>query len=292
MLNGRKIGFMSGGGYLQMPFECMLDSIKSIGYDTVELGLGTMNPNLGIPELRSMLDKIGCAGLELSEVVVQLDYINRSEAENRANIELTKKCIHIYSEAGIKIINLFTGPRPWIQNPLVVGRDISILHAWETLFTAFDELVPEAEKYGIDLAVESVWCHLCHDFFTTQYLLNRYDSPRLGVNFDPSHDKTAGNSDMEFLLTGYGRDRIKHIHLKDAVGVMGKNERGESNFMFPVLGEGLIDWASFRRGLDKIGYDGSMSVEYESENYLSRYLDGDWERAARETYRVIEKLFG
>jgi sugar phosphate isomerase/epimerase len=292
MINGRKIGFFCSGGYFSMPFERMLDSVKSIGYDTVEMHWSIFNPDLGSAELRKILGKIERAGLELSEAVLQVDYINRDEAENRANIELTKKCIRAYAEAGINVINIFTGPRPWAQNHVVIGKDISIMRAWETAFAAFDELVPEAEKYGVNLAVESVWCHLCHDFFTTQYLLNHYNSPRLGVNFDPSHDKVAGNSDMEFLIAGYGKERIKHIHLKDAVGTIGKNERGEFNFMFPVLGEGLIDWQSFRRGLDKIGYDGVMSVEYESENYLSRYLDGDWERAASETYRVIEKLFG
>lgn len=275
-----------------MPFDKMLESVKSIGYDTVELHWSVLDPSRNIGELRAMLDSIKRAGLELSEVVVQDDYINRDETENRSNIEHTKKCIRTYSELGIGVINVFTGPRPWAENHVVVGKDISVMRAWETLFAAFDELVPEAEKYGVNMAVESVWCHLCHDFFTTQYLLNRYNSPKLGVNFDPSHDKTVGNSDMEFLITGYGKDRIKHIHLKDAVGTVGKNERGEFNFMFPVLGEGLIDWQSFRKGLDQIGYNGAMSVEYESENYLARYLDGNWERAAAETYRVIEKLFG
>ena len=290
MIANRKIGFFCNGNLLDMPLEEMCRAIKRIGYDTIELPMWAFHPDEGVEELRKKLNCIQENGLELSEVVVQQDYINRDPDDNQHSIEMTKRCIETYAEIGVKTLNLFTGPRPWIPNPVIVGRDITEKQAWETLFAAFDVLVPVAEKFGINLAVESVWSNLCHDFYTTQYLLNHYRSEALGVNLDPSHDRIFGNSDMEFLVTGYG-DAIKHIHLKDAVGAMGKNLRGEVQFIFPVLGEGLVDWAGFKKGLDAIGYEGVMSVEYEADGYLSHYLDGDMLRAAEETYKIIEKMF-
>ena len=290
MINNRKIGFFCNGSLLDMPFAEMCCGIKKIGYDTIELPLGAFHPDTSADERRQKLRCIHENGLELSEVVVQLDYINRDPAENLRNIELTKQCIETYADVGVQTINLFTGPRPWLPNPVIIGRDISEKQAWETLFAAFDVLVPAAEQAGMHLAVESVWSNLCHDFYTTQYLLSRYRSPALGVNFDPSHDRLFGNSDMEFLVTGYG-DAIKHIHLKDAVGTMGKNIRGEIGFVFPVLGEGLVDWIGFKKGLDAIGYRGVMSVEYEADAHLSRCLGGDMMRAAEESYKMIEMLF-
>jgi sugar phosphate isomerase/epimerase len=37
-------------------------------------------------------------------------------------------------------------------------------------------------------------------------------------------------------------DRIKHVHLKDSAGLPGRD--GET-FIFPLLGEGQVDWVSF-----------------------------------------------
>lgn len=290
MINNRKIGYFCNGSLLDMPFEEMCRSIRDIGYDAIELPMGAFHPDEDSAALQKKLQTIRDNGLELSEIVVQQDYINRDPEENLRCIEITKRCIEKYAEMGVTTINLFTGPRPWLPNPVIVGRDITEKQAWDTLFAAFDVLVPAAEKAGMNLAVESVWSNLCHDFYTTQYLLNHYRSNALGVNFDPSHDRLSGNSDMEFLITGYG-DAIKHVHLKDAAGIMGKNLRGETQFIFPVLGEGLVDWEGFRKGLDAIGYTGVMSVEYEADGYLARYLGGSMLRAAEETYAIIKDMF-
>ena len=54
------------------------------------------------------------------------------------------------------------------------------------------------------------------------------------------------------------------------------------------LGEGLVDWPGFVRGLDAIGYRGALSVEYEAESRLARSLGGSWRRAAEESYRALE----
>jgi sugar phosphate isomerase/epimerase len=103
------------------------------------------------------------------------------------------------------------------------------------------------------------------------------------VNFDPSHDILSGNTDLRFLLNGWG-ERCKHIHLKDAAGIMQPGK-----FVFPMLGEGLADWNGFRAGLDDIGYDGTMSVEFES-GCLGVYFANDLSAAARESMKAIRAL--
>ena len=59
---------------------------------------------------------------------------------------------------------------------------------------------------------------LCHDFYTAKFLIDYFNSQYLGVNFDPSHDILAGNMDIGWIIRQWGKERIKHIHLKDAVG--------------------------------------------------------------------------
>ena len=73
--------------------------------------------------------------------------------------------------------------------------------------------------------------------------------------------------------------------VKDAVGIA---EQGK--FLFPLLGEGRVDWAGFFRALDDLGYEGFMSVEFESFEYYRTVLKGDVEQAARMSMMQIEEL--
>ena len=233
-------------------------------------------------------------GLEVTEVVVQKDLVMLDEKERQANIDYVLKCIEVYGQAGIPVINLFTGPRPWIENAILVGKDLSESQAWDMVFEAFDQFVPAAEKQGIALAVEGVWGHVCRDFYTTQFLINRYNSPILGVNYDPSHDILNGNTDVAWAIKQWGKERIKHVHLKDAAGWYCKDTVGvmkDTRFVFPLLGEGKIDWKAFIAAMDEIGYEGGMVVEFESFDYLAKILDGDIHKAAQISMDHIKKLF-
>ena len=287
MIDRYKTGFYAGGGFAALPLAGTCRILAGIGYDAVELDRFWLDRRPNKEDLSEDLNIIAGSGLILSEVIVQEDYVSPDAGARADAVERTKAYIRRCADAGIGTVNLFTGPRPWIPNRVIVGEMLSVRDAWDMVFAAFDEIVPLAEQTGVTLAVENVWGMLAHDFFTAQYLVNRYDSPALGVNFDPSHDQLAGNADMEFLLRGWGKDRVKHIHMKDAAG---SQERG--HVLFPPLGEGLVDWTGFRRGLDAVGYDGILSVEYEADAHLGRSLGGNWIRAAEESFAALKTILG
>ena len=143
-----------------------------------------------------------------------------------------------------------------------------------------------AEALGVDLAVEGVWGMICHNFFTTHYLIETFDSPRLGVNYDPSHDVLVGIEDVSWVIRQWAaRKRIKHVHLKDAAGTA-DGER----FLFPMLGEGRVDWRAFFKALHETGYEGYMSVEFELFHYYDTVLGGDPESAATISMEQIHRL--
>ncbi len=286
MINGKKVGFMANGNLLDMPMEKMCETLKNIGYDAIELSAAWLD-KYNDDELKAAFKAIADSGLILSEVGVQFDYVTHTPEEHRLAIDETKRLMRRMAAAGVKVVNVTTGPRPWIANCVIIGEHISAGQAWDMVFDAFDEIVPLAEELGIYLALENVWGMVCNQFFATQYLIKRYNSKNFGVNFDPSHDQLYGNSDMEFLVRQWGKENIKHIHMKDAAG---SQQRG--CVLFPPLGAGLIDWAGFRRGLDAIGYEGVLSVEYEADQYLNTSLGGDWVRAAEESYRALEVILG
>lgn len=107
------------------------------------------------------------------------------------------------------------------------------------------------------------------------------------MNFDPSHDVLKGNFDIGWIVRAWGKDRIKHVHLKDAVGV-----QEDGLFLFPLIGEGRVDWPGMLTALKEIGYAGYLSVEYESFTYHANVLKGDTVEAARRTIADIRSLFG
>ena len=116
---------------------------------------------------------------------------------------------------------------------------------------------------------------LVHDFYTLQEFLSYFGSKNLAVNLDPSHMVLYGN-DVAYAVRRLGK-RIKHVHVKDAVGKPGTQNE---NFMFPMLGEGVTDWKGFFDALSEVGYDGFLSVEFESDNYLRNVWGGEWAKAA------------
>ena len=281
-----KVGFMASLGYAQMPPEKVVNSLASCGYEAVEWTPSHFNPRTHTPAQRKQLVEITHdAGLEVSEVVVQQDMVCLDEAERRDRMALCLECIAAAAECGISTLNFFSGPAPWVPTAPVVGRDVSMGAAWEMVYDAYGQFVRAAEAAGVYLAVEGVWGQLCHDYYTTSKLIEHFNSPNLGVNLDPSHDILVGNTDSGWIAKQWGVNRIRHVHLKDAVGVP-----REGWFIFPLLGEGLVPWAEFFQALDDMAYPRYCSVEFESFDYHKRVLHGNTEEAARISRAQIREL--
>ena len=276
---------MASLGFAKMKPEEVVRSLSKLGYDAVEWTLDHMNPKThAAKELKDIVEVTEKNGLGISEVVVQQDYVSLDENIRKESIALTKECINAFSDLGINTINLFTGPAFWNAASPKIGKDITEGQAWNMVLSAYDEILPLAEKKRMDLVVEGVVMMLCHDYYTTRYLVEHYNSDYLGVNFDPSHDILYGNLDVGWLIRQWGK-RIKHCHLKDAVGIP---EQGK--FLFPLLGEGEVDWQIFFKSLQDIGYKGYCSVEFESFKYYATVLKNDPVAAARLSKQMVSGL--
>jgi sugar phosphate isomerase/epimerase len=240
---------------------------------------------------RQLVADTRSAGLAVSEWIVQLDFVHpdadvRTRRVRHAAASLRAVAdLDLGEQAAPAPVNLFSGPAPWDPSAPRLGRDLSEGQAWDMVRATFDVLVPLAEEAGVDLAVEGVFGHLVHDYYTTLELLRHYDSPRLGLNFDPSHGILVGN-DIPWAVRQWG-SRIRHFHLKDAVGRPGMF--GET-FVFPLLGEGQVPWADFFAAVEAIGYEGFLSVEFESWEYYRQVLGGDPLAAARLSLELLGHL--
>jgi hexulose-6-phosphate isomerase len=268
-----KKGFLANGEMLGWEPEKLMSFIKETGYDAVELiGDVIFAGGKDGADFRAAADKYGVV---ISEILAQHDYVLKDENERKNSIDTTIEHIKRSADMGVNVVNLFTGPVPWLEFPLKVGVNVSMTDAWNYVFGAFDRILPVAEKEGVKLAVENVWGMLAHDLYTNKYLIDHYDSENLGVNLDPSHDMLYGNNDEPFIVKSWGK-KIFHVHVKDAVGVA---EGGK--FVFPLLGEGNVDFPAFFRALNEIGYDGCASVEFESWAYRRNILGNSHAAAAK-----------
>ncbi|HEY65477.1 MAG TPA: sugar phosphate isomerase/epimerase [Caldilineae bacterium] len=283
----RTFGFLASLGFTSWKPEEVVRRLAELGYQAVEWPLAHYNPQTKGRDALSRLVRVSvAAGLEVSEVGAQHDMLTLDEDLRRSRVNLVRECIQVAGDAGVKVVNIFTGPAPWDPEAPRLGVDLSEGEAWDIIQQVFDELVLVAERSGVYLAVEAVFGHLAHDYYTVQELLRRYDSPRLGINMDPSHYRLYGN-DIPWVIRQLG-PRIYHVHLKDVIGRPGVHGK---DFMFPMLGEGLIDWRAFVAALDEIGYTGALSVEFESFTYYRTVLKDDPVKAAAISMEQIKALF-
>ncbi len=273
----QRIGFLASLGFSSQPAPEVAKTLRELGYNAVEWTMAHFHPRAHTAAQRKeTVEATADAGLAISELVVQQDYVCLDEAVREDRIALSIEAVEACGEAGIPAVNLFTGPAPWDRDAPRIPDDISEGAAWDMAFEAFGRVVPVLERCKVYGAVEGVFGFLCNDYYTMRVLLDHFNSPWLGVNFDPSHDVLKGNFDTNWIVAQWGKNRIHHVHLKDAAGIP---ELGR--FVFPMLGEGRVDWPGMFSALEEIGYEGYCSVEFESFDYHANVLGGDTREAAR-----------
>lgn len=280
-----RIAFQASLGYLHWPFADVILSLKSIGYDGVEWSTAHFDPDKGSVEAKRIVDATRDAGLEVSRIFAHEDLVSLDEAVRQARIERTLTVIELAGECGVSNVGTMSGPAPWDQSSPKIPGDISEGAAWDQVIDAYRQFEAAGRKAGVLISSEGVFGMVACEFFSHKFLIDTIDSEFVGVNYDPSHGILSGNFDVGWNIRQWG-DRIIHCHLKDAVGI--SQRPGE--FIFPLLGEGRVEWSDFFDTLEDIEFDGFAAVEFESFSYLARVLQGDPEAAARLSLDQVNAL--
>jgi sugar phosphate isomerase/epimerase len=85
--------------------------------------------------------------------------------------------------------------------------------------------------------------------------------PGLGLTLDMGHAQLLTEKNRSFEIIERLRDSIRHVHLHDNLGGNGAGD----DLHLPV-GEGIIDFPAILAELVKAGYDGTITLELESEH--------------------------
>jgi hexulose-6-phosphate isomerase len=118
---------------------------------------------------------------------------------------------------------------------------------------AVEKLIPVAEKTGVIIALENVWNNLWVKPALFANFIRSFDSPWVQCYFDiGNHVKYAM---PEEWIRALGKLTVK-LHVKD----FKLNPDGHGG-KFVNIRDGSVDWPLVRREIDKIGYNGWMTIE-------------------------------
>jgi sugar phosphate isomerase/epimerase len=136
---------------------------------------------------------------------------------------------------------------------------------WSPIMDVFDA---EGVKFGLEVHPTEI----AYDFVTTRKTLDAIDNREVfGINLDPSHFAHQFLDTAQFALDF--ADRIYHVHVKDSKkrldgrrSILGSHLNfGEElrGWDFVSPGHGDVDFEDFFRALNRIGYQGPLSIEWE-----------------------------
>ena len=273
----RRWGFLAALDYQAWPTGKVAQSLAEQGYANVGWTLAHFDPRrMSDQELDDVVGVTRRAGLEVSEIVVQQDLLDRDPAVVAERVKVTVDAAHAAARNGVGIVNVLTGPTRWEAEHVDVSAAMPEGEAWSIVLDGMERLLDGVAEVGSVAALEPCWGGLSRDLHTTGPVLRRFGShPGFAINFDPSHFALA-RDDLGWAIRQLG-PYIRHVHIKDVAGTPGHDGR---EFIFPLIGEGLVDWTLFFTALDEVGYRGVMSVEFESYRYYRTILKSDPVRAS------------
>ena len=185
------------------------------------------------------------------------------------------------AELGVGVVTGFTGSPTWHMLYSFPPNDFDeVDRGYQEFAERWGPIIDVFEAEGVRFALEVHPTEIAYDFVTTRKALRAIgDRPGFGINFDPSHFEHQFLDSAAFI-TEFA-PKIFHVHIKDSVrhldgrssilgGHLQFGEPGRGwDFVSP--GHGDVDFESMIRALNRIGYTGPLSIEWEDSG-----MDREW----------------
>jgi sugar phosphate isomerase/epimerase len=304
------------GQWADLPLEQMARKTKEFGYDGIELACWGDHFEVDKADdayCRRKRDLLDSHGLQCHAISAHLvgqavcDIVDerhksilppavwgdgKPEGVNKRAAEELKATARAAKRLGVGVVNGFTGSSIWhllYSFPPVPGKMID--DGFKLFANRFNPILDVFAECGVKFALEVHPTEIAFDIYTAERALEALGRrPEFGFNFDPSHLHWQGIDSVEFLRAF--SDRIYHVHVKDAIvtlngktGILashinfGDHRRG---WDFRSPGRGTINFEEIIRELNRIGYQGPLSVEWEDSGM-------DREFGAREAATFVKQ---
>jgi sugar phosphate isomerase/epimerase len=286
------------GQWADLPLETMCAKARDFGYDGLELACWgdhmELDKALNEPDYlankKKTLEKFGLKCWAISnhlsgQLTLDLNNDGRSdvfapknthgdpEAQRKWAIEAQKKAARVAKKFGVGVVNGFTGSPIWhltysfppVTKKMIDDGYARFAEVWNPILDVYAE-------EGIKFALEVHPTEIAFDIVTTRRTLDAIGRrPEFGFNFDPSHLHWQGIDPVRFIQE-FG-DRIYHVHMKDAIVTLDGTSGIISSYLnfdqpgrgwnFRSLGRGEVNFEEIIRELNRVGYKGPLSVEWE-----------------------------
>jgi len=306
------------GQWADLPFETVCMKASEFGYDGLELACwgDHFEVNKATDEYcesrRKILKKYGLKVFAVSSHLVGQAVADRIDERHkgilpeyiwgdgdpegvrqRAAAEMIKTG-EAAKRLGVSIVNGFTGSPIWhlvYSFPPVTAKMID--DGFKEFADRWKPILDSYSANGIRFALEVHPTEIAFDIASARRALKALDNhPAFGFNYDPSHFGYQGVDYVEFINTF--NSKTFHVHMKDAgwsdvpveAGVFGGHtEFGAKGryWDFRSPGRGNINFEDIIRALNRIGYKGPLSVEWEDSGM-------DREHGAREACEFVKTV--
>lgn len=305
------------GQWADLSLETLAQKVSEWGFDGLELACWgdhfevdkALADDAYVKERRDLLEKYDLACLAISTHLVgqcvcddPIDNRHKGilpariwgdgdpEGVRRRAAEEVKNTARAARLFGVDVVNGFTGSSVWSKLyffPPTTQADVEagyrdFAERWLPILDVFKE---EGVKFGLEVHPTEI----AYDIITAQRALEAVDHhPNFGFNFDPSHFIHQFVDPVEFINAF--PERIFHAHVKDSrLQLDGRNSilashldfgdpRRGWDFVSP--GRGDVEWDPIIRALNRIGYEGPLSIEWEDSG-----MDREW--GAPEALRMV-----
>ena len=286
------------GQWADLTLETLCKKAKGFGYDGLELACWGDHFEVDkadesyCNDKKALLNKYGLKLFAISTHLVGQavsdriderhksilpDYVwgdgNPEDVNQRAAEEIIKTG-EAAARMGIKVVNGFTGSPIWHMLYGFPPTPASLIEEGFAKFASQCKPILDAyEELGIKYGLEVHPTEIAFDTASARKAVEALNyHPAFGFNYDPSHLGYQGVDYVAFINSF--SDRIFHVHMKDVgwsevpveAGVFG----GHTEFGAPgrywdfrSLGRGKIQFEEIIRALNRIGYRGPLSVEWE-----------------------------
>jgi hexulose-6-phosphate isomerase len=127
-------------------------------------------------------------------------------------------------------------------------------HAADTSREAVKRLIPVAEKCGVVIALENVWNNLWVQPPVYQNFVASFNNPWVKAYFDIGNHVKYVPPEEWILTLG---SLVAKCHVKDFK--LSETDPGTGKFV--NIRDGSVRWPAVRAALDKVGYNGWMTIE-------------------------------
>jgi hexulose-6-phosphate isomerase len=218
---------------------------QSIGMTTAREGALDLNSSL--QDLTRVSEMAAEAGIQIHSVATMMLFfypLSSPISSTRARgIQIVLDMLKAASVLGADTILVVPG---------LVTTSTGYREALQRSRDVIRDLVPEASRLGIVMAIENVWNRFLLSPLEMADYIDSFESPYVGAYFDVGNVLAHGYPDDWLRILG---PRVKGIHFKDF-------RRDIGNILgFTHLLHGDVDWDAVTGALGEIGYTGYITVE-------------------------------